>query len=97
MKMDADQLQQAGKAAADASQGGTWFAEAFTALGASIAGFATAWRLRRTKNVAAFDDEHPLIQAIRDEGRANRAELHAHRELLHSIATDIAILKDRRQ
>jgi hypothetical protein len=33
---------------------------------------------------------------LRDEGQATRTELREHKTLLHSISTDIAILKDRR-
>jgi hypothetical protein len=92
--MDSDTMKNATDAAGEAAKHGTWFAEAFAAAGATIAGFIAARRLRRLP--AAFDDEHPLIQVIRDEGKANREELREHKTLLHSISTDIAILKDRR-
>lgn len=92
--MDAEQIKQAGTAAEHAASNGPWLSEAFAAVGAGIAGFFAARRLR--KHAQDFNDEHPLIQAIREEGKANREELHTHRGLLHSIATDIAILKDRR-
>jgi hypothetical protein len=88
-------MNQAKDAATHASQAGGWLTEAFAALGAGIATFFAAHRLRG-RNVLQFDDQHPLIQVIREEGVKTRIELAANREVMHQVVTGIEVLKDRR-
>lgn len=97
--MDGESVKQVTEAADHAAKHGTWFSEAFFAVGAALAGAVAGLRLR-SRAPREYDDDHPLITTLREESAATRRTLHDEgaktRDALHVLAVDIAVLKDRR-
>lgn len=98
VQMDGDSLAQAKTVAEEASKHGAWFSEAWFAVGAAVAGFVGGRKLW-AKAPREFDDDHPLVAVLREEGSKTRATIHDEmgktRDAIHAMSNGIEYLKGR--